>query len=168
MDILETLREIERQYDLASVVGSLEKAAEIIDNEHTEKINRECESLLRESFQLLLQEYESAEQLAWVLYRYFAALSVKGRDSRDKQNQEGKLGRPTKWGEGSEGKLILYVSVNRELIKMKNEGVAKPKIIDAIKRILGVKGTRRGERDEIKRMQSAYSEAKKLVEAALV
>ncbi len=170
MSAHESLKEVQRLFDLGIELGNFIKAAEVIDNEDTENERKQIDVDIETSFQeLLSNKYKGdAEELARVLYKYYIKLSVKGINIRQsKLAPERKSGRPSIWGENGEHKLMLYEGVNRELQKMKLEGINSPKILAAIKRMNPYTGNKRAERNAyealVKGLQSTYSEAKSLL-----
>lgn len=164
------LAEIQKLFDRGIELGDLNKAAEAIDNEDTEKARKQFDDDVEKAFQeLLTTKYEgNAEELARVLYKYFVKLSASGTNKRQSElTQTGKPGRPPKWGENGEYKLMIYEGVERELKKMKEEGIKSPKILAALKRMNPHTGKTRADKNkyetEIKVLQSTYSEAKSML-----
>ncbi|MCX7143978.1 MAG: hypothetical protein NT123_23630 [Proteobacteria bacterium] len=82
------------------------------------------------------------------------------------QKARGKGRPPSIWGEDGAGKLMVFFSIEEQLRKMRERGVASPKIRDAIARICGIQSDHR-ERPRnmaiINSYASRYSEVKKIL-----
>jgi len=164
MTVQEELTRIRKWLDLANKHGSLERAgSEIIDGIKAASIY-EFSTLMEECYQQLLKKCGgNTELLARGLFELIFSHNSQSQTAFKKQNID--TGRPpVKWGEGGIGKLVIWELVNRELERMKNNGTVKPKIIDAIKRILNINERRKDDLARMQQWQSAYSEANSMIE----
>lgn len=144
----------------------VDEAERILDDRHQDDLRREQKSKREQMYQRLLSMAGGdAEILARVLF-------ASGLESEKPPSESNGIPvptggrRPDKWGHDGAGKIMLYVLVNREIEKMKLEGIEKTPIRAAVARILEIPlkvQERNGNKIKICDYASRYSEAKQIL-----
>jgi len=170
-DEIKLARQIAALWEKSATYKQFRNTADKLMKDHENALREKLNTQIENGYQaLLLNADRDTDLLARMLYRRCITRPVNVPQTAIANNnfKSQTRGRsPDTWGEGGAAKLVVYFCIEDQLRQMRTRGVARPKIRDAIARILKIKSEhclRANNKAKINNYASRYSEVRKILQ----